>query len=198
MKSKFPSDTTLHSGNYGGQKSNFYCLHLQFWASGFNVVSMWPFGSHWNFWIIFNGWGVRGKTILSPLLKLKKLFANFAVFMSSVNVHPLAQHGDTWLVSMIMSLLVPVITNKLRHSPAHLVEKNAWNDVHREASKVTIVQCWRSNEWSHSVHLEILNNVPDSLNKDWQNQVNNCPKMTQQMLENLLQEYRVQIYNLWN
>ena len=43
---------------------------------------------------------------------------------------------------MIMSLLVPVITNKLRHSPAHLVEKNAWNDVRHEASKVTTVH-WR-------------------------------------------------------
>ena len=49
---------------------------------------------------------------------------------------------------MIMSLLVPVITNKLRHFPAHLVEKNAWNDVRHEASKVTIVQCLILYGWA--------------------------------------------------
>ena len=118
---------TLHSGNYGGQNLTFLFYQLQSWISGINEVSMRPSGSRWNFDNFFNGWGARAKTSLSPLLKLKKLFANFAVFMSAMNVRPLAHHGDTWLVSMIMSLLVPVNTDKMRHSPAHLVEKNAQN-----------------------------------------------------------------------
>ena len=42
----------------------------------------------------------------------------------------------------------------------------------------------------------IMNNLPDSLNQDWRNQIKDSPKMTQQMLQNLFEDYTVKIYEI--
>ena len=42
----------------------------------------------------------------------------------------------------------------------------------------------------------IMSNVPDTLNQDWRNQIKDSPKMTQQMLQNLLDDHTVSIYEI--